>query len=40
MRGESACGVTNAERWQVALLAGIMALLPLASARICLFLQR
>jgi hypothetical protein len=31
-------GVTNAERWQIALLAGIVALLPLASARICLFL--
>lgn len=37
-RGEGASGVTNAERWQVALLAGTVALLPLASARICLFL--
>ena len=40
-RGDGACpisGVTNAERGQVALLAGTVALLPLASARICLFL--
>ena len=37
-RGEGASGVTNAERWQVALLADTVALLPLASARIYLLI--